>query len=130
MNIHTDTLRIGELLNAAVGHIVPVYPCVVPTGVPSRFCVYRRTGFQGRDTKDLYNYTESISLELAVVAEAYPESLMLAQKIKESLDGMRGEWQGLFIDSFKLTNASEQYSDGAFVQSLFFRVEFDTSVSK
>lgn len=127
MNLHTDSLWIGKLIKARIDGVVPVYPCVVPSGTPDTFGVYRRTGFQGRDTKDGYNYLESLTIDIAVAAPSYSRALEIAQSVKDRLDGIRGIWDGKMINRLKLQNAMEDFSEGSYIQTLTFLISIDTS---
>lgn len=125
MNFRKGSLWIGELIRERIDCAVPVYPCVVPSGSPERFCVYRRTGYQGRDTKDRFNYEETLSVQISVVAPSYDESLRLADTVMERLDGIKGLYKGKMLQSCTCVNSSETYNEGAFIQNLFFSFTFD-----
>ncbi|MCH5241795.1 MAG: DUF3168 domain-containing protein [Muribaculaceae bacterium] len=129
MNLLNDSLWIGTMLKARLDGIAPVYPCVA-TGNPTEFCVYRRAGYQGRDTKDRFNYEETINIVIAVVAPTYIRSIDLAQRVKDRLDGLRGRWDDKLIEDITMTNAVEEYGDDAYVQQLFFSITLDTSNGK
>lgn len=124
MNIKTDSLWIGALIKERAEGIVPVYPCVA-TGEPDEFCVYRRAGYSGRDTKDRMNYEETINIVISVVASSYMRSIEIAQKIKDRFDGISGVWRDRMIDSIAMTNAVEDYNDNSYVQHLYFSITID-----
>lgn len=126
MNLHTDSLWIGALIKERIDGLVPVFPCVA-TGEPKEFCVYRRAGYSGRDTKDRYNYEETVNLMISVVAPTYIRSVELAQHIKDRLDGVWGEWRGKKVDSLTMTNAVEDFNGSDYVQTLYFSIVLDTS---
>lgn len=130
MNIHNDSLWIGRLIKDRVEDILPVYPCIAPDGTPLEFCTYRRAGYSARDSKDLFNYQETINLIISVVSPSYASGLAKAQKIKERLDGLHGVWEEKLIDSMEMTNATEDYVSTDYVQTLYFSVALDTTYGK
>lgn len=130
MNLYTDSLWIGALIKDRLEGIVPVYPCVASEGSPETFCVYRRAGYQGRNTKDRFNYDETINIVLSVVAKSYIGSLEIAQRIKDRMDGRSGVWKDKKIDSMTMTNAVEDFQDDAYVQHLYFSIVLDTTFGR
>lgn len=70
---------IGRLLKKTLESVVAVYPCVASTGAPDEYCVYRRAGYEGRNTKDRFNYEERLSLQLSVASHSYERGLEIAQ---------------------------------------------------
>lgn len=127
MNLQIDSLSIGALIRDRLERIMPVYPCAAPETAPAEFCVYRRAGFTSRDTKDRFNYQETVNMVVSMVAPTYSRSLELAQAAKTALDGVRGSWMGLVIDGIWLTNAVEDYGDNAYMQHLYFAIVLDTT---
>lgn len=125
MNLHSDSLWIGALIKDRIEGIVPVYPLIAPAYGPRDYCVYRRSGYSGRDTKDRFNYEETLFVELAVVSPSYMEGIRIAQAVKDRLDGASGTWEGKMIERITMTNASEEYGDQACVQRLFFSIVID-----
>lgn len=127
MNIHADSLWIGALIKNRIEGIVPVYPAIAPADAPRDYCVYRRSGYSGRDTKDRFNYEETLFIEIAVVSPSYRDGIKIAQEIKDRLDGARGLWEGKMIEGIRMTNASEEFGDNAYIQRLFFSITVDIS---
>lgn len=130
MNLHNDSLWIGRLIKMRIEDLAPVYPVIAPEGAPAEFCTYRRTGYSGRDTKDIYNYEERVNIVINIAAPSYGRSLELAQAVKDRLDGLRGTFEDNLISFFTLTNASEDYGPTDYVQTLYFTVCIDTSFNK
>jgi len=84
--------------------------------------VYRRAGLTPSDTKDVYNVQETVSIEITVASDKYEESITLAQTIKDILDKKRGSYGGLQIRSINLYDASEDFIDDTFIQTLTFNI--------
>ena len=130
MNLHQDSLWIGRLLKKTLESVVAVYPCVASTGAPDEYCVYRRVGYEGRNTKDRFNYEERLSLQLSVASQSYERGLEIAQQIKERLDGKRMIWEGKPVDSVAMVGASEHFSEPEYIQTLLFEIKIDTTNGK
>ena len=130
MNLHSDSLWIGALIKERIDAIAPVYPCIASESAPAEFCVYRRAGYSGHDTKDRFNYSETVNIVISIVAPTYIRSIELAQKVKDRLDGKCGVWNGKRIDYLAMTNAVEEYAENNYMQHLYFSIDIDTSYGK
>lgn len=81
------------------------------------------------DTKDRYNVRETATMEIVIAAATYAQSLDLAQAVKVRLDHRAGRSyeteteEPIYIEDIILVNASEEYTNGAFIQVLTFEVK-------
>lgn len=125
MKLLTDNLEFGTFLNEKLDNIIPVYPIIADKGASYPFCVYRRTGFLPKNTKDIYNYEEIMNIEVIIASTSYKESIKLAQKVKDTLEGYRGEWRTTTINSIEMNNSNEDWSNDAYIQKLYFTISLD-----
>lgn len=127
MKLNTQSLRIGTFIFERLNPLVPTYPNVAEQGARFPFATYHLNGFAARDTKDRYNYEETLIVEVDVVASTAMERTETACRIKETLEGWRGEWEGTQVTDVALTNASDLWKDDAFIMQLFFSISIDNS---
>lgn len=125
MRLLKDSLWLGKLIKHRCEEVLPVYPVMATAGAPDSFCVYRRTSFQGRDTKDLHDITESMGVQVTVVTKGYDEGLAKASGINERLDHLRGDFGGIRICRMTLANAVEEWGENAFLQHLYYEIEIE-----
>lgn len=122
MKLLTDNLEIGQFIKETLDCIVPIFPIIAEKGCAYPFCVYRRTGFVAKNTKDVYDYESTISIELIIASQTYKESIRLAQQVKDKLEGYRGNWRTTTITGIYLDNCNEDFSDDAYIQRLYFTI--------
>jgi hypothetical protein len=121
-------LQIGKAINKLISEITPnVFPLIAEAGTKFPFVSYRRSGTQTSDTKDRYNYSEFAYIELAIYTNDYQSGISLAERIKSKLERFKGEIEGITINSIVLANGVEDYVGEAYLQSLTFSIEIDTS---
>ena len=125
MKLLTDNLEIGTFITEQLNEILPTYPIISDKPTEAPFCVYRRTGFVSKNTKDRFNYEETINLEIILCATTYKDSIKLAQKVKDKLEGFYGRWRNTFINVIFLDNTNEDWSNDMYIQRLYFTLEVD-----
>lgn len=123
--LRTSSLKIGRVVNQILSNILPTYPIVAEKGTQYPFAVYRRTGLQTANTKDIYNTVEYATVEIIVAATTYNESLKYAQDVKIRLENQRGfsesaKEEDIKITDVFLTGASEDFVNDAYVQYMTF----------
>lgn len=116
-------LQIGKAIKAILSGIDKVYPLVADEGTTYPFVVYRRSGLTPASTKDRYSFRESASVEIIIASNTYPDSINLADQVKEKMEGTRGTYSGLNIGEITLTNADEDFLEDTFIQKLTFNIE-------
>lgn len=125
MRLLTKNLEIGTFIKEQIEPICPTYPVIADQGANGNYCVYRRTGFTARNTKDIYDYESTASIEIIVVAQSYKESIRLAQDIKDKLEGFHGHWNHTVITSIFLENTNEDWNSDCYLQRLYFTINVD-----
>lgn len=121
----TDCFEISEFIFDKLNPIVATYPIIEKNGAQFPFCVYRRISFNGSDTKDRFNYEESVNIEIQIMTDNYRKGLELASEIKERLELLKGIWRNTCITNILLLNASEDIYGEAYVQTLIFQISMD-----
>lgn len=128
MKLRTSSLKVGRVIHRELCDIAPCFAVVAENTAKFPFITWRRTGLSCIDTKDRYNVRETATMEIVIAATTYAQSLDLAQAVKVRLDHRVGREyeteneEPIYIEDIILTNASEEYANGAFVQVLTFDV--------
>lgn len=128
--LRTSSLKIGRVISQIVGKILPTFPIVAEKGTQYPFAVYRRTGLETANTKDIFNITEVATMEIIVAANTYNESLKYAQEVKVHLENQRGycyseKEEEIKITDVFLTSASEDFVNDAYIQSMTFVIHIE-----
>lgn len=130
MKLKTENLEIGTFIIEQLEDILPIFPIVSENGVSYPFALYRRTGMTSKNSKDIYNHEEHISIEIIVASSSYKESIKFAGLIKEKLEGLRGTWRNTWINNIVMDNSNEDWSNDAYIQKLYFTINLDNGKMK
>jgi hypothetical protein len=96
-----------------------IFPLVAKNATTFPFIAYRRSGLSIGDTKDMI-YQYGVVIDVACVSNDYKQSVDMADAVTDALlDKRLAQYD---IDSIRLSDASEDYLDDAFVQALGFLV--------
>lgn len=125
MKLLTDNLEIGTYLIDRLDSTITTFPIIADKGATYPFCVYRRTGYRPKNSKDVYNYEEVINIELIIASTSYKESIKIAQSVKDILEGSRGKWRTTYINSITMDNSNEDWSNDAYIQRMYFTISLD-----
>lgn len=125
MKLKTHNLEIGTFIKELLDPYLPTYPIIADKGAEGNYCVYRRTSFAAKNTKDIYDYESTITIEIIVISTTYKESIRLAQRVKDALEGFRGRWNKTLITSIFLDNANEDWGNDFYLQRLYFTINVD-----
>lgn len=87
------------------------------------FIVYRRTGEVSVSNKD-FRGADAV-VEILIAADSYPQSIDVAEAVREALEGYDGSVCDFYINDTILQYAAEDYVDGVFTQTLQWRIEFN-----
>ena len=120
-------LRVGKsinylLTNSDVNTTIKgrIFPVVADQGTNYPFITYRRSGSADYDSKDKV-FQDQTTVELVIASASYQESIEIAQKCREALEGKRLD----NIKDIKLVDASEDYVEEAFTQNLLFTIKIN-----
>ena len=125
--ISNRSLEVGIVIDNLINPICKVYPIIADKGSKFPFLVYRRTGLNEGNTKDLKvaGYIETATMELIIVATKYRESIELTKQIKTKLERTRGLIEGIKIHDIQVINSSENFANDAYLQTLICRIEIE-----
>lgn len=130
MKLLSNNLEIGTFIKEQLEEILPVYPIIADKGAEGNFGLYRRTAFISKNTKDIFNYEETISMEIYICSQTYKESVSLAQKVKDKLESFKGIFKNTFITNIYLENANEDFNNDVYLQRLYFIIDIDNGKIK
>lgn len=125
MKHNTKNLNVGKAINTMLSTVLPSFPIIAEQGANFPFAVYRRIGYNTKNTKDVYNYEETIVFEVNIAATTYAESVELAQRVKDVLEHNRGTYDNLKINDITMMDASEDWVNEAYIQSMRFTIDLD-----
>lgn len=117
-----DILYRDETLNNLVKN--QVFPLIAEENTTFPFIVYRRNSIRKASTKDYVN-DEIASVDVVVACDKYSQSVEIAERVRFVLE--RGEYEGenFSVDNITLSNASEQYMQNTYIQTLTFEIEIN-----
>ena len=81
------------------------------------FIVFRRDSINPSYSKDGIN-SDITTVSILCVSNDYEQSALVADLALSALSGKRGTFEGEIIDSIRLIEASEDFQEDAFVQSI------------
>lgn len=97
-----------------------VFPLISDKALLPYIC-YRRTQMEPTPVKGR-PHKDKILMELECCASSYVTSVQLAEAVRGCLDGTEATHGDLVMNSCILADASEDYEDEAFIQTLIFEV--------
>lgn len=126
--IRSASLKIGKVIHDELSDIINIYPCVAPQNTTYPFAVYKRTNLQVENSKDIFNVSETATIEIVIVADTYSESIEKAINTKMYLERLSGVYktamdEKLNISDISLVDSSEDYTGEAYLQVMIFRIE-------
>lgn len=125
--LRSSSLKIGKVINQELNDIIQVFPIVAPVKTSFPFAVYKRNGLSVKNTKDIYNFEETATIEIVVASNGYDEGLNIATNIKMYLEHLKGEYktskeEQINIEDVTMIDASEDWQNDAFLQSMTFEI--------
>ena len=120
-----DSLNIGKaiytILQTSIDIDKKIYPLIADEGTTFPFIIYKRTGLTPESTKD--NTNENVSVEINIASSNYSESIDLAIKVRKALEHKKGTYSDIAIEDIIIDNATEDYIEDTFIQTLTFKIE-------
>lgn len=120
-----SSLSAGEIIRAVLTEdpevsrrAGDVYP-VVEDRADLPYIVYRRAGLEQTPVKKQRG-SDTVLMEILCFTKGYTEGVELAEAVRNALDGVQAEHEGLVIRSCTLTDSEETWYDDAYVQQLIF----------
>lgn len=128
MGVSKSSLSAGEIIrdilvnNAEVAaRAKKVFP-VVEDSAELPYIVYRRTQLEQEPAKGRRG-ADTVGIEILCYTQHYTEGVELAEAVRDALDGVQGEKDGLVMRSCYLADSEEAWQDDAYVQQLVFNVK-------
>lgn len=120
-----DSLNIGKaiytILQTSIDIDKKIYPLIADEGTTFPFIIYKRTGLTPESTKD--NTNENVSVEINIASSNYSESIDLAIKVRKALEHKKGTYADIAIEDIVIDDATEDYIEDTFIQTLTFKIE-------
>lgn len=120
-----DSLNIGKaiytILQTSIDIDKKIYPLIADEGTIFPFIIYKRTGLTPESTKD--NTNENVSVEINIASSNYSESIDLAIKVRKALEHKKGTYSDIAIEDIVIDDATEDYIEDTFIQTLTFKIE-------
>ena len=99
--------------------VTRIYPIAVDTAkLP--YIVYRRKALGVTPTKTGYPGADTAQIEVLCLTAQYSEGVELAESVRAALDCKSYGGDGIRVRGISLQDASEDWTDDAFVQELVF----------
>lgn len=125
MAVSKSSLSAGEIIRAVLtentevaARTSKVYPVVEDTAeLP--YIVYRRVSLEKGLVKNQRG-NDTVTIEIQCYTKGYTEGVELAEAVRDALDGVRAEHNGLVMRACDLADSEEAWIDDAYVQSLVF----------
>lgn len=121
------SLSAGEIIRALIlqglsesGKSMKVYP-IISDKADLPYITYRRESLEPHPQKGV-PANDSVAIVVECFTSRYTEGVELAEIVRSSLDGRSGGLGWLNMRSCVLSDASEDWHDDAFVQTLVFTV--------
>ncbi len=115
---------IGKLLSeapAVAGITDKVFPVAVDQATLP-YIVFKTIGLEQAPVKGGQG-ADTAELEVCCCAEGYEEAVTLAEAVREALDGISCEEEGIRMRSCRLSDHEEFWEDDAYVERLVFDVK-------
>ena len=129
----SDSLKIGKVvvqliadceeLNKAIG--LKIYPLIAPENTSLPFCIYRRGNLQTSNNKDIRAFEQDIQFEIAIASANYGGALNIAISLCDLLTKTRGYYDGIYISQITLDNATEDFIEETYTQTLIFNIKIN-----
>ncbi len=117
-----DILYHDEALNTILKG--QVFPLIAEEKTTFPFLAYRRNSIRKANTKDYIN-DEIASVEVVVASDKYAQSVEIAERVRFILEHGGYEGENFSVDNITLSNASEQFMQNTYIQTLTFELEIN-----
>lgn len=114
-----DLLASDKALTSAVTRIFPVVTDVAE--LP--YVAYRRVKTEQVSVKGFRTGAEMVMVQVNSYAASYEKSIAVAEIVRQILDGVQYDKNGLSIRSSVMVNSEELWKNDAFVQKLIFEMK-------
>lgn len=112
-----DSLPVTEMVGS--GDNARIFPVAIHQGEPKPAITYRISNSLPHDTKSGVSDTDRDEVEIIPYSDKYHEVDELAEKIRQAVDGMRGEFGGVSVNESYYIDQEDDYEPNA---RIFFRI--------
>lgn len=98
-----------------------VYPLVADNDAKFPFIIYKRVGLYDSTTKDGYTNEDTLNYEIKVVTDTYQKGIDIANDVRQAIEHATKTYSDMTIEDIRLINATEDYMENAFIQTLNFQ---------
>lgn len=126
MAVSKSSLSAGELIRAVLiedaevsRRINNVFPVVIEDKAILPYIVYRRAQLEKGLVKNERG-NDIVTMQIQCFTEGYTEGVELAEAVRDALDGVQIEHEGLTMRACDLSDSEEAWTDDAYVQTLVF----------
>ena len=120
------SISIGEAINdllssdkTLVSAVTKIFP-VVTDKADLPYVAYRRVKTEQISVKGYRTGCETVTVQVNSYAASYEKSIAIAEMVRQILDGVQYDKNGIFIRSSVLSSSEETWENDAFVQKLIF----------
>ena len=99
-----------------------LYPISTVKDTDFPFVVYDRSAIRTEYTKDGCA-SDTVTVTVYVLTENYSEGVAIAEKVRDSLEGVSKTYDNFAVDDCSLTGADEAFNNNTFIQALTFNFE-------
>lgn len=122
------SLSAGEIIRALLSKdedikklgVTKIFP-IVADAAKLPYISYRRTSLEPHALKN--GNADTVSIEVLCFADTYPQSVSMAEAVRNVLDGAQSDVDGLRMRSCLLSASEEDWQNDAFVQQLVFTIK-------
>lgn len=114
-----DLLTSDKTLTSAVTRVFPVVTDVAE--LP--YVAYRRVKTDQVSVKGYRTGNEMVTVQVNSYAASYERSISVAEIVRQILDGVQYDKNGISIRSSVMVNSEESWENDAFVQKLTFEMK-------
>lgn len=108
-----------------------IFPLIQPESLTFPYIVFQRSSVIPEYTKDLYlgagvGWTNTVNINVKCISDQYDEGLLLANAVRNTLEGKSYSDEDIKIDIIQLASAIEYTTDtDTFVQELTFEISVE-----
>lgn len=120
-----NSLKLGSYIYSLLSDIdtkCKVYPLVADNDAKFPFIIYKRVGLFDSTTKDGYTNEDTLNYEIKVVTDTYQKGIDIANDVRRAIEHGDKTYSDMTIEDIRLINATEDYMENAFIQTLNFQL--------
>lgn len=120
-----NSIKLGGYIFSLLSDInaeCKVYPLVADNDAKFPFIIYKRVELFDNTTKDGYTNEDTLTYEIKVVTDTYQKGIDIANDVRKAIEHGTKTYSDMTIEDIRLINATEDYMENAFIQTLNFQL--------